>query len=57
MLLTMLSQLVISSTPQGEQAILLVLGPGRVFPQSSIHPEHLCSLPERLDPRVKSDPS
>ena len=37
-------------------AIMLVLGTGSVFPQSSIHSKHSCSLPKSLDARVKSDP-
>ena len=35
---------------------MLVFGTGSVFPRSSIHPKLLCSLPESLDARVKSDP-
>ena len=44
------------STPMSEQAIMLVLGIGSVFPRSSIYPKHSCSLFESLDHRrVKSD--
>ena len=44
------------STPMSKQGIMLVLGTGSVFPRSSIHPKHSCSLPESLDTRVKREP-